>query len=57
MCVEKSIVHYIGFTIPALHNPVALRHVAETGVGGSRFGVFALRGVYEEGSKRTECTH
>jgi hypothetical protein len=26
-------------------------------VGGNGFGVFTLSGVYEQRSKRTECTH
>jgi hypothetical protein len=44
---EESIVDYVGFAVLALHNPVALRHVAKSRVGGNSFGVFALGGVYE----------
>jgi hypothetical protein len=55
--LEKRIVDHVGFAVFTLHNPVALGHVAETEVGGNRFGLFALRGVNHQRSKRTECTH
>src|SRR5580704_492193 len=55
--LKESVVDYVGFTVLALHNPVAFRHVAEAGIGRNRFGGFALGGVYQERSDRTECTH
>jgi hypothetical protein len=55
--LEKRIVDHVGFAVLALHNPVAFGHVAETKVGGNRFGLFALRGVDDQRSKGTECTH
>jgi hypothetical protein len=48
--LEKSVVDYIGFAVLALHDPVAFGHIAETRVGGNRFALFALRGVYDERS-------
>src|ERR1700730_559018 len=55
--LEKRIVDHVGFAVLALHNPVAFRHVAETYVGSNGFGLFALRGVNDQRSKCTECTH
>ena len=43
---------YIGFTILALYNSVRTSTRCRNCVGG---GVFALRGVHEGRSKRTEC--
>ena len=48
--LEKSVVDYIGLAVLALHDPVAFGHIAETRVGGNRFALFALRGVYDERS-------
>jgi len=45
--MEKSVVDYIGFTILALHNPVAFGNVAESGVGSDGFSLFTLGGVHE----------
>jgi hypothetical protein len=55
--LKERIVDHVGFAVLALDNPVALRHVAETNVGGNRFGLFALRGINNQRSKCTECTH
>src|SRR5580658_119666 len=55
--LEESIVDHISFAVLAVYDPVAFRHAAEAGVGGNGFGVFTLSGVYEQRSKRTECTH
>jgi hypothetical protein len=55
--LEKRIVDHVGFAVLAFHNPVAFRHVAETNVGGDCSGLFALRGVNDQRSKCTECTH
>jgi hypothetical protein len=55
--LKERIVDHVGFAVLALHDPVALRHVAETNVGGNRFGLFALRGINDQRSKCTECTH
>jgi hypothetical protein len=55
--LEERIVDHVGFAVLALHNPVAFRHVAEANVGGNRFGLFALRGINDQRSKCTECTH
>src|SRR5580704_17114933 len=54
--LEESIVDHVSFAVLAVYNPVAFRHAAEAGVGGNGFGVFALSGIYEQRSKRTECT-
>jgi hypothetical protein len=45
--LKESIVHYVGFAVFALHNPVAFRHVAEADVGSNRFCVFTLARVYQ----------
>jgi hypothetical protein len=55
--LEERVVDHVGFAVLALHNPVAFRHVAETNVGRNRFGLFALRGINDQRSKGTECTH
>src|SRR5579859_2277984 len=55
--LEKGIVDHVGLAVLALHNPVAFRHVAKTKVGSNRFGLFALRGINDQRSKCTECTH
>jgi hypothetical protein len=55
--LEESIVDHIRFAVLALYNPVAFRHAPEADVGGNGFGVFALCGIYEQRSKRAECTH
>jgi hypothetical protein len=55
--LEKRVVDHVGFAVLALHNPVAFGHIAETNVGGNRFGLFALRGINNQRSKCTECTH
>src|ERR1700722_2871527 len=55
--LEKCIVDHVCFAVLALHNPVAFRHVAETSVGSNGLGLFALRGINDQRSKCTECTH
>jgi hypothetical protein len=55
--LEESIVDYIDFAVLAGYDPVAFRHAAEAGVGGNGFRMYALPGIYEQRSNRTECTH
>jgi hypothetical protein len=55
--MEKGIVHYIGFPVLAIHNPVALRGVARTGLGRDRLRSIALGRIYDERPKRSESIH
>jgi hypothetical protein len=55
--LEESVVDDVSFAVLPLHNPLAFRHVAETNIGGNRFGLFALRGINDQRSKGAECTH
>ncbi len=48
--LEESVVDHVGFAVLPLHNPLAFRHIAETNIGGNRFGLFALRGIDDQRS-------
>jgi hypothetical protein len=55
--MEKSIVHYIGFPVLTIHNPVALQGVAGTGLGNDRLRSIALGRIYDERPKRSKSIH
>jgi hypothetical protein len=55
--LEESVIDDVSFAVLTLHDPLAFGHVAETNIGGNRFRLFALRGINDQRSKGTECTH
>jgi hypothetical protein len=55
--LKESVIHDVRFAVLSLNYPITFGNVAESDIGGNRFGVFALRGVYDQRAKCTECAH
>jgi hypothetical protein len=55
--LKESVIHDIRFAVLSLDYPIAFRNVAESNISSNRFGMLALRGVYHQRPKCTECAH